>query len=46
MRFNNIMFNFKMYLKYLIMSRFQPLEVEGRGSETQFQVVENINKLI
>ena len=27
------------------MSNFQPLEVEDRGSETQPQVVENLNKL-
>ena len=27
------------------MSNFQPLEVVGRGSETQLQVVENLNKL-
>ena len=27
------------------MSNFQPLEVVGRGSETQFQVVENLNIL-
>ena len=27
------------------MSDFQPLEVVGRGSETQFQVAENLNKL-
>ena len=27
------------------MSNFQPLEVVGRGSETQPQVVENSNKL-
>ena len=25
---------------------FQPLEVVGRGSETQLQVAENLNKLI
>ena len=28
------------------MSNFQPLEVVDRGSETQPQVVENLNKLI
>ena len=28
------------------MSNFQPLEVVGRGSETQLQVAENLNKLI
>ena len=27
------------------MSNFQPLEVVGRGSETQLQVAENLNKL-
>ena len=27
------------------MSSFQPLEVVGRGSETQLQVAENLNKL-
>ena len=27
------------------MSNFQPLEVVDRGSETQLQVVENLNKL-
>ena len=27
------------------MSNFQPLEVVGRGSETQLQVGENFNKL-
>ena len=27
------------------MSNFQPLEVVGRGSETQLQVGENLNKL-
>ena len=27
------------------MSNFQPLEVVDRGSETQPQVVENLNKL-
>ena len=27
-------------------SNFQPLEVVGRGSETQLQVAENINYLI
>ena len=27
------------------MSNFQPLEVVNRGSETQPQVVENLNKL-
>ena len=27
------------------MSNFQPLEVVDRGSETQPQVVENVNKL-
>ena len=27
------------------MSNFQPLEVVGRGSETQLQVSENLNKL-
>ena len=26
------------------MSNFQPLEVVDRGSETQLQVVENLNK--
>ena len=36
--------------KYLLssqinMSNFQPLEVVGRGSETQLQVGENLNKL-
>ena len=29
-----------------IMGNFQQLEVVGRGSETQPQVVENLNKLI
>ena len=28
------------------MSNFRPLEVEGRGSETQLQVSENLNYLI
>ena len=28
------------------MSNFQPLEVVDRGSETQLQVGENLNKLI
>ena len=28
------------------MSDFHPLEVVGRGSETQLQVGENLNKLI
>ena len=28
------------------MSNFQPLEVVDRGSDTQSQVVENLNKLI
>ena len=27
------------------MSNFHPLEVVGRGSETQFQVGENLNKI-
>ena len=27
------------------MSNFQPLEVVGRGSETQLKVTENLNKL-
>ena len=27
------------------MSNFQPLEVVGRGSETQLQVGENLNEL-
>ena len=27
------------------MGNFQPLEVVGRGSETQLQVPENLNKL-
>ena len=27
------------------MSNFQPLEVVGRGSETQLQVAENLNKI-
>ena len=27
------------------MSNFQPLEVVGRGSETQLQVGENLNKI-
>ena len=27
------------------MSNFQPLDVVGRGSETQLQVGENLNKL-
>ena len=27
------------------MSSFQPLEVVGRGSETQLQVAENLNNL-
>ena len=27
------------------MRNFQPLEVVGRGSETQLQVAENLNKL-
>ena len=27
------------------MSNFQPLKVVGRGSETQIQVVETLNKL-
>ena len=27
------------------MSNFQPLEIVGRGSETQLQVGENLNKL-
>ena len=27
------------------LSNFQPLEVVGRGSETQLQVDENLNKL-
>ena len=31
-------------LKVNKMSNFQPLEVVGRGSETQPQVVENFNK--
>ena len=26
------------------MNNFQPLEIVGRGSETQFQVGENLNK--
>ena len=28
-----------------IMSDFHPLEVVGRGSKTQFEVGENLNKL-
>ena len=28
------------------MSNFQPLEVVGRGSETQLQVAANLNKFI
>ena len=27
------------------MSNFQPIEVVGRGSETQLQIAENLNKL-
>ena len=30
---------------YIIISNFQPLEVVGRGCETQLQVGENLNKL-
>ena len=26
------------------LNNFQPIEVVGRGSETQFQVAENLNK--
>ena len=33
-----------LFLKYTNMSSFQPLEVVGRGSETQLQVAENFNK--
>ena len=33
-------------LNRLNMSNFQPLEVVGRGSETQLQVAENVNKSI
>ena len=32
-------------LKLEKLSNFQPLEVVGRGSETQLQVGENVNKL-
>ena len=31
-------------LKLTNMSNFQPSEVVGRGSETQLQVAENLNK--
>ena len=30
---------------YIYISNFQPLEVVGRGSETQLQVGENLNKV-
>ena len=32
-------------LKFNKMSHFQPLEVVGRGSETQLQAGENLNQL-
>ena len=31
--------------KWTIMGHFRPLEVVGRGSETQLQVGENLNKV-
>ena len=37
---------FCLKLNRTYMSNFQPLEVVGRGSETQLQVGENINKTI
>ena len=33
------------YAQIKQMSNFQPLEVVGRGSETQLQVGENLNKI-
>ena len=32
-------------IKIIFVSNFHPLEVVGRGSETQLQVGENLNKL-
>ena len=33
-------------IKQIIMSNFHPLEVVGRGSETQLQVGEDLNHII
>ena len=38
--------NFKSQVKQINMGNFHPLEVVGRGSETQLQAGENLNDLI
>ena len=42
----SIIVNVSYEIKQIIMTNFQPLEVVNRGSETQPQVVENLNKLL